>query len=79
MATKRLLFGYFYRAITPDMFNDLTLRSGLLWGKIVIDTVKEKVILSNIDKAALSEIEQNISSVMMEEKRKYVRESRNND
>ena len=79
VATKRLLFGYFYRAITPDMFNDLTLRSGLLWGKIVIDTVKEKVILSNIDKAALSEIEQNISSVMMEEKRKYVRESRNND
>ena len=77
VATKRLIFGYFYRAITPDMFNDLTLRSGILWGKIVIDTVKEKVVLSNIDKAALSEIEQNVSSVMMEEKRKYVRESRN--
>ena len=74
VATKRLLFGYFYRAITPDMFNDLTLRSGLLWGKVVIDTVKEKVILSNIDKAALAEIEQNVSSVMMEEKKKYGRE-----
>ena len=76
VATKRLLFGYFYRAITPDMFNDLTLRSGLLWGKVVIDTVKEKVILSNIDKAALAEIEQNVSSVMMEEKKKYGRERR---
>ena len=57
-----------------NMFNDLTLRSGLLWGKVVIDTVKEKVILSNIDKAALAEIEQNVSSVMMEEKKKYGRE-----
>jgi len=76
VATKRLLFGYFYRAITPDMFNDLTLKSGILWGKIVIDTIKEVVVLSNIDKAALSEIEQNISSVMMEEKKKYGRESK---
>ena len=76
VATKRLVFGYFYKAITPDMFNDLTLRSGLLWGKVVIDTIKEKVILSNIDKAALSEIERNISSVMMEEKKKYLRGSR---
>ena len=76
VATKRLLFGYFYRAITPDMFNDLTLRSGLLWGKVVIDTVKEKVILSNIDKAALAEIEQNVSSVMMEEKKKNGKERR---
>lgn len=76
VATKRLVFGYFYKAITPDLFNDLTLKSGLLWGKVVIDTVKEIVILSNIDKAALAEIEQNISNVMMEEKKKYLRECR---
>ena len=79
VATKRLIFGYFYRAITPDMFNDLTLKSGILWGKVVIDTVKEVVVLSNIDKAALAEIEQNVSSVMMEEKKKYGRESRQED
>lgn len=71
VATKRLLFGYFYKAITPDLFNDITLRSGILWGKVVIDTVKEKVVLSNVDKAALAEIEQNVSSVMIEEKKKY--------
>lgn len=75
VATKRVVFGYFYKAITPDMFNDLTIKSGLLWGKIIIDTVKEKIILSNIDKAALAEIEQNVSKVMMEEKRKYVKEN----
>lgn len=71
VATKRLIWGYFYKAITPDMFNDLTIKSGILWGKIIIDTIKERVILSNIDKAALSEIEQNVSNVMMEEKKKY--------
>ena len=79
VATKRLVFGYFYRAITPDMFNDLTLKSGIFWGKVVIDTVKETVILSNIDKAALAEIEQNVSNVMIEEKKKYLRESRRKD
>ena len=79
VATKRLIFGYFYKAITPDMFNDLTIKSGLLWGKVIIDTIKEKVVLSNIDKAALAEIEQSVSSVMMEEKKKYGRESRKED
>lgn len=77
VATKRLVFGYFYKAITPDLFNDLTLKGGILWGKVVIDTVKEKVVLSNIDKAALAEIEQNITDVMMREKKKYMmRESK---
>jgi hypothetical protein len=33
LGQKRLLFGYFYIAITPDMFNDLTLSSGIVWGK----------------------------------------------
>ena len=38
-ARKRLLFGYFFYAITPDMFNDLKVSSGIIWGKIMIDTV----------------------------------------
>lgn len=71
VATKRLLFGYFYRVITPDMFNDLTIKTNIIWGKVIIDTVKEKVILSNIDPNALPEIEDNVSGVMMEEKKKY--------
>ena len=39
---------------------------------ITIDTVKELVNLSNIDKKALTEIETNITEFMMEEKKKYV-------
>jgi len=44
---------------------------GLVWGKISIDTAKEVVFLSNIQKEALSEIETNITEYMMEEKKKY--------
>ncbi len=68
---KRVVFGYFLYSITPDMFNDLTVSMGLIWGKVIIDTIKEKVILSNIQKEALIEIENNISSYMMNEKKKY--------
>lgn len=71
VATKRLLFGYFFRMITPDMFNDLTIKHGIIWGKVIIDTVKERVVLSNIDPNALSEIDDNVTMTMIEEKKKY--------
>ena len=71
LAQKRLIFGYFYTAITPDMFNDLSLKMGLIWGSVHIDTVKEIVKLSNIQREALGEIETYITEYMMEEKKKY--------
>ena len=75
VATKRLVFGYFFRMITPDMFNDLTVKNGIIWGKVIIDTVKEKVILSNIDSNALAEIDDNITMYMLEQKKKQKKES----
>ena len=74
LAQKRLFFGFFYTTITPDLFNDLQVKQGIVWGKIIIDTVKEEVTISNIDKRALDDIETNISEYMMNEKRKYVNE-----
>jgi hypothetical protein len=71
LASKRILFGYYFTAITPDMFNDLKVESGILWGKAIIDTIKEEVVLSNIGKGALDEIETNITEYMMKEKKKY--------
>lgn len=68
---KRALFGYFLTAITPDLFNDLEVRKGLLYGRIYIDTVKEVVKFSDIQPSALNEIETAITSYMMEEKKKY--------
>ena len=67
---KRLVFGYFLDAITPDMFNDLNVISNVIWGKIHIDTIKEYVTLSNISKRALPEIETMVTSYMMREKEK---------
>lgn len=72
VASKRVIFGYFFTGITPDMFNDLKVRMGLIWGKVYIDTAKEVVKFSNIQREALDEIETNISEYMMREKRKYV-------
>lgn len=74
VATKRLVFGYFLKVITPDMFNDLTIKQGPIWGKVIIDTVKEEVILSNIDKNALAEIDDNITMTMIEQKKEYGRD-----
>lgn len=68
---KRIAFGYFLYSITPDLFNDLSVYQGLLFGRIIIDTVKEEVTLTNLDKKSLTEIETKITSFMMEEKKKY--------
>ena len=68
---KRVLFGYSLNSITPDLFNDMQIFRGLLWGKVTIDTVKETVILTNLDKESLIEIETTITEFMMEEKKKY--------
>lgn len=68
---KRAVFGYFLNSITPDMFNDLKVMASMIWGKVYIDTVKEFITLSNIDKGALDEIETQITSYMMEAKKLY--------
>ena len=69
MGRKRALFGYFLNSITPDMFNDLTIKHGIIWGKVIIDTVKEQVMLSNVDPNALAEIDDNITMYMLEQKK----------
>ncbi len=69
---KRVMFGYFLNTITPDLYNDMQVRSGIIWGSVTIDTVKEQIELSNISKEALPEIETKITSFMMEAKKKFV-------
>ena len=71
IANDRLVFGYFLYSITPDMFNDLTVYAGLIWGKVKIDTIKELVYVSNLSKKSLDEIETKVTEYMMEEKKKY--------
>ena len=66
IARDRVVIGYFFDSITADMFNDLKVRSGIIWGKIIIDTINELVILSNISKSALPEIGEEGTSAMLE-------------
>ena len=68
---KRILIGYFLNSITPDLFNDMQVSGGIIWGKVHIDTVKEYITLSNIARNALPEIETSISAFMIEQKKKY--------
>ncbi|NMA50706.1 MAG: hypothetical protein GX951_02530 [Mollicutes bacterium] len=70
---KRVVWGSFYTQVTPDMYNDMHVYSGLFWGKIYIDTIKETVVISNLDKKSLDEIETAVSKLMLKEKRKYRR------
>ena len=71
IAQDHILVGYTMNTITPDMFNDLEIYSGIIFGKVTIDTVKETVVLTNLDKKSLPEIETAITTFMMEEKKKY--------
>lgn len=67
---KRALFGYYLITVSPELFNDLKIISGLFWGRIEIDTVKENIFVSNIDKRALDEIETNVNNIMYENKKR---------
>lgn len=68
---KRVVWGSFYTQITPDMYNDLQLYKGLCFGRITIDTINEELVITNLSKHSLDEIETAISQFMMKEKKKY--------
>lgn len=71
IATKRLLWGYFFNSITPDLYNDLKIYRHLIWSDIEIDTVKETLYVSNVDPKGAAEVETVLSQFMIKEKRKY--------
>lgn len=73
VASKRLIFGYTFTSITPELFNDLKVNTGLLWGMIYIDTLDELVAITNIQRKALPEIETVITEYMMKAKKKLER------
>ena len=72
---KRVLWGYFFTTVTPDMYNDLQVNKNMLWSSIAIDTVKENIFLTNIDPKGAVEVETQITDFMMKEKRKYGKKS----
>lgn len=71
IAQKRLFVGYRFSSITPDLYNDMQVYSGIIWGRVTIDTVKELIKVSYLTKAGLPEIETMITVSMQEAKKKY--------
>lgn len=70
IATKRVLWGYFLTTVTPELFNDLKVQSGLIFGRVIIDTAKELIVVSNLGKSSLKEVETAISTYMNKYARK---------
>jgi len=71
LASKRVLFGSFFSSITPDLFNDVELNAGLIWGRVYIDTIGELVTFTNISKRAFPEIEEFVTNNIMREKKNF--------
>lgn len=70
VAQNRLLVGYKFSSITPDLYNDMQVDAGVLWGTLCIDTVKEKIYVSNLDKKCLPEVETSITTFIKEARSK---------
>ena len=66
IAQNRLIVGYKFSSVTFDLYNDLYVDSGLIWGIVCIDTIKEKIFISNLDKKCLPEVETSISTIVRE-------------
>ena len=66
---KRALFGYYLLTVSTELFNDLKINSGIIFGKVEIDTVKENVFISNIDKSAMDEIETCVNDIVLKNRK----------
>lgn len=69
--SKLFHFGYTLNVITPDMFNDLRVECGPIFGSVILDTIKEKVIITHLDRRSLDDIENHVSGTMMNLKKQY--------
>ena len=68
--------GYTFSSITPDLYNDMQIEARLFWGLATIDTMKEKVYVSNLPKSGLMEIETKVTMFMQEAKKAYAKRSK---
>ncbi len=73
LGRKRYLGRYYYTSITPDMLNDFELKTGIFYGSVEIDTVKEHFWIGCLDKRSLPTIEDALSKYMVNEKLKYMK------
>ena len=73
---KRLLWGYFFTTVTPDVYNDFKVFNGMIWSDILIDTLDEEVFITKLAPSGAIEVQKHITKFMMEEKKKYAKENK---
>lgn len=73
---KRIL-GYYIINVRTELFNDLKIRAGLIFGHVEIDTVKENIHISNLDKKSLDEIETMVNRIISDNKKRMKVENKN--
>ena len=73
IAQKKVVWGYLFMSVTPDMFNDFEVYKGMILGRLDIDTIKEVIRLSDLDPRSLVEIETNLSEYLLKVKPKFVK------
>ena len=62
-----------------DMLNDFEIRTGIFFGSIEIDTVKEHFIIDGLSKKSLEEVEDAISKYLINEKIKILKNKKETD
>ena len=75
---EKRIFGYYVINVKTDLFNDLKIKAGILFGHVEIDTVKENIHISNIDKKSLDEVETMIHRVVNDNKKRNQKLQENN-
>ena len=61
------------------MLNDFEIRTGIFFGSIEIDTVKEHFIIDGLSKKSLEEVEDAISKYLINEKIKILKNKKETD
>ena len=74
---EKRIFGYYIINVRTELFNDLKIRAGMLFGHVEIDTVKENIHISNLDKKSLDEIETIVHRIISDNKKRIKEENKN--
>lgn len=73
LGRKKYLGRYEYYSITPDMLNDFEIKTGVFYGNVEIDTIKEHFTITCLDKRSLTDIEDALSKYLVNEKLKLLK------
>ena len=76
VATKRVLWVYFLTTITPELFNDLKVQTGIIFGRVTIDTAKELLTISNLSKKSTTEVQNSFTKYINQYKDKDEKDSK---